>query len=186
MAKNIGIKIKELRKAKKLTLKNISEETNLSIGFLSQLERGLTSVATDSLEKIASVLEVDSLYFFSKPRSKDEISMKSYEQEVSQLINEKIIYFNLSPNLDGKEMLPKLVQLLPSEESEIIKEYPHEGEEFIYVLEGILDLYVNHHRYILYPGDTAHFKSTQQHNWVNTTNKLVKMLVVNTPNYFKE
>jgi len=186
MTGEIGVKIKELRKSKKLTLKNISEETGLSIGFLSQLERGLTSVATDSLEKIAAVLEVDSMYFFTKNKTKEDIIMKSYEQEVSQLINEKIIYFNLSSNLENKEMLPKLVHLLPFENHEDIKEYHHEGEEFIHVIEGILVLYVNHKKHILYPGDSAHFKSNQQHNWVNETNKIVKMLVVNTPNFFKK
>ena len=49
----IGLKIKELRNSKKFTLKYLSEETNLSIGFLSQLERGMTSVAIDTLAKIA-------------------------------------------------------------------------------------------------------------------------------------
>lgn len=60
---SIGLKIKELRNAKKFTLKYLSEETNLSIGFLSQLERGMTSVAVDSLAKIARVLEVNVLDF---------------------------------------------------------------------------------------------------------------------------
>ncbi len=49
--KDIGAKIKQLRTQKQMTLKDMSEKTNLSIGFLSQLERGLTSVATDSLGK---------------------------------------------------------------------------------------------------------------------------------------
>ena len=55
----IGLRIKALRTEKKYTLKYLSEQTGLSIGFLSQFERGLTSIAIDSLEKIAQVLEVE-------------------------------------------------------------------------------------------------------------------------------
>ncbi|MDO7205343.1 helix-turn-helix transcriptional regulator [Paraclostridium bifermentans] len=47
-----------------MTLKDLSEKTNLSIGFLSQLERGLTSIATDTLGSIADVFEVELSYFF--------------------------------------------------------------------------------------------------------------------------
>ncbi len=65
MIDDIGKKIKKLRTNKKLTLKELSERTNLSIGFLSQLERGLTTVAIDSLTKIAKELDVNLTYFFS-------------------------------------------------------------------------------------------------------------------------
>lgn len=64
MIDDIGKKIKKLRTNKKLTLKELSEKTNLSIGFLSQLERGLTTVAIDSLTKIAKELDVSLTYFF--------------------------------------------------------------------------------------------------------------------------
>ncbi len=68
MIDDIGKKIKKLRTNKKLTLKELSEKTNLSIGFLSQLERGLTTVAIDSLTKIAKELDVSLTYFFQAPK----------------------------------------------------------------------------------------------------------------------
>ena len=55
----IGLRIKSLRNEKKYTLKYVSENTGLSIGFLSQLERGMTSIAIDSLDKIATLLGVE-------------------------------------------------------------------------------------------------------------------------------
>ena len=70
MNEHIGAKIKHLRTQRKMTLKDLSEKTNLSIGFLSQLERGLTSIATDTLGTIADVFEVELSYFFLKPRTK--------------------------------------------------------------------------------------------------------------------
>ena len=56
---DIGSKIKKYRKEKKYTLKNLSEQTGLSIGFLSQLERGITTIAIDSLANVADVLGVE-------------------------------------------------------------------------------------------------------------------------------
>ncbi|MFQ7404966.1 MAG: helix-turn-helix domain-containing protein, partial [[Clostridium] innocuum] len=53
MNKNIGELIKQRRTENKMTLKDISEATELSIGYLSQLERGLTSIAHDTLKKVA-------------------------------------------------------------------------------------------------------------------------------------
>ena len=54
----IGAKVKQLRMDKNLTLKQLSEASGLSIGFLSQFERGLSSIALDSLEKLAEIMEV--------------------------------------------------------------------------------------------------------------------------------
>ncbi|MEJ8554071.1 helix-turn-helix domain-containing protein [Tepidibacter sp. Z1-5] len=186
MNKDIGKKIKTLRQSKSMTLKVLSEKSGLSIGFLSQLERGLTSVAIDCLNNIASVLDVELTYFFSRQKNNDSVIMKSYEQEVSQVVNSKVVYYHLSQNIEDKVMLPKLVNVLPYEGDEEVTEYSHEGEEFIYVLEGILTLYVNNRKYVLHPEDCVHFNSSLNHNWVNHTNKNVKMLVVNTPNFFKK
>ena len=53
----IGAKVKQKRTERKMTLKQLGEKTGLSVGFLSQFERGLSSIALDSLEKISRVLE---------------------------------------------------------------------------------------------------------------------------------
>lgn len=64
MNSNIGFSIKKLRKNKKMTLKDVSEKTNLSISFLSQVERSICSVTLESLRKISEALEVSPTYFF--------------------------------------------------------------------------------------------------------------------------
>jgi len=63
----------------------LSERTNLSIGFLSQLERGLTTVAIDSLAKIAKELDVSLTYFFQAPKKNKKIVLRSYEKEILQV-----------------------------------------------------------------------------------------------------
>jgi transcriptional regulator with XRE-family HTH domain len=181
MVTDIGQKIKELRNNKGLTLKDLSEGTNLSIGFLSQLERGLTSISIDALEAIAKVFEVESAYFFSLPTNKKRCVMRSHEREIFNIEGGKFIHYHLSSNLEDKIMLPRLVEILPNNSSEEIELYNHQGEEIVYILEGILTVLFNNEVYELYPGDCLHIKSTNNHNWVNNTNKMVKLISVHTP-----
>ncbi|MGO1712760.1 MAG: helix-turn-helix domain-containing protein, partial [Senegalia sp. (in: firmicutes)] len=68
--REIGSEIKELRKQNNMTLKDLSEKTGLSIGFLSQFERGLSTIAIDSLELIARSLDVGLSHFLLKPNAK--------------------------------------------------------------------------------------------------------------------
>ena len=197
MNKNIGTKIKRLRTQKQMTLKDMSEKTNLSIGFLSQLERGLTSVATDSLEKIADVLEVDLTYFFMRPREHKKTVIRSYEKEVFDIVDGKYINYHLSSNLTDKVMFPKLVEILPGNKE--ASQFNYAGEEFIYVLEGVMTLSMSDSETELYPGDSIHYSYknkvslkngevskviNQNHNLLNKTNKVVKLIVVSAPNPF--
>lgn len=183
----IGLRIKELRTQKKLTLKDLSEQTSLSTGFLSQLERGLTNISIDWLAKIANVLDVELLEFFDDSlQTGDSTITRSYERKCSP-VSEQIIQYSLSKNTSSFEMLPRMVEVMPCKdgESEDIELYTHNGEEFIYILEGILTLVVDDEEYNLYPGDSAHLKSNRSHNWKNDTSKVVKMITVHSPNPFK-
>lgn len=182
---NIGEIIKTLRLSKKMTLKELSESTDLSIGFLSQVERGLTALAITSLEKIADALNVDLSYFFPIKKKNHEAVMRSYEKEVFQIQNNRFITYHLTNDVGGKKMLPRLIEILPSKENEEIVQYQHEGEEFVYVLEGVFALILNNEKQDLYPGDSVHFDSRIIHNWANYTNKTVRILSVNYPNSFK-
>lgn len=183
---DIGSKVKELRANARMTLRELSEKTSLSTGFLSQLERGLTSIATDSLMKIADALDVELSYFFIKPTKKLSAVMRSYEKEVMRIDNAKYINYLLTSNATDKQMTPRLVEILPSNSDEKLNQYKHEGEEFIYVQEGVLTLFINDERYELYPGDSAHYSSMESHNYANYTNKMVRIIEVSVPNYFNE
>lgn len=183
---DIGKKIRILRSKRGMTLKELSEKSDLSIGFLSQLERGLNTIAVDSLEKLAEILEVPLAYFFHMPVKKESIILRSFEQEVFNVEEGGFIHYHLSTDLEDKNMLPRIVEILPRDEKEKIQAYKHHGEEFIYILEGILTLYVNDRRYELFPGDSVHMTSEVAHSWENYTNKKVKILAVNTPNNFRK
>lgn len=186
MFSEIGAKIKKLRAEKNMTLKELNQMTNLSIGFLSQLERGLTTVAIDTLETISRALGVDINYFFTVSKEKPGIVQKSYEREVDFMDRDNFVQYYLSNNLSDKNMLPRLIEIYPKKDDEQVLSYSHEGEEFIYILEGILTYYYNGERYELYPGDSVHISSTSSHNWENNTSKIVRLIMVSIPNRFKK
>lgn len=184
MNKTVGNRIKKLRTKRKMTLKELSLLSDLSVGFLSQLERGLTSVAIDALEQLAIIFNVDISFFFTHAANEKSYVMKSYERRVSPIARGNSIQYYLSKVIEDKQLLPRLIELLPGQKNSALeREHEHEGEEFIYVLEGILTLVVEGVKTDLYPEYTAHYLTSSPHNWVNNTNKTVKFITVNTPNF---
>jgi len=181
----IGQKIKDIRTAKGLTLKDVSEKSNLSISFLSLVERGLTSIAITSLQKIADVLEENLTVFFDIPQKHPRRVIRSYDQEIVRIDHSKYIYYSLSGNIPDKVMEPWIVHLLPGQDRKEVIPYAHDGEEFGYVLEGILTFFIDNKEHELYPGDSLHIPSTTLHNWANFTNRVVKLLYVSTPKIFE-
>ena len=181
---DIGLIVNKLRKEKKITLKELSEKSGLSTGFLSQFERGMTTIAVDSLMIIAKILDVDLDVFFEKKvnNTSKEMLIRSYDREVSS-VNSKYIQFNLVKDLAKAEFLPRIYEILPSKYgSKPTENYVHEGVEFIYVLEGVLTMHVKNKSFEMYPEDSIYLDSKTPHNWENNTNKIVRILTVNYTN----
>lgn len=185
MLEQLGKRIKEQRLKKEMTLKNLADATGLSTGFISQLERGLTTVAVDSLQKLSEALDVNLNFFFNTQARREAVVLKRHEQQVLSVEEDRFIYYQLSPDYSDKTLFPRLIELMPTKEQEPISVFSHSGEEFILVMEGILTLVVEGEERELYPGDTAHFSSHKAHNWYNATHRVVKILAVSTPNQLK-
>ena len=114
----IGEKIKALRNANNLTLKQLGEMTNLSVGFLSQMERGMSSIAIDTLEKIASVLNVSLTSFFEDSSPTGETAenedpvIHSFAQHATP-VSSQIIQTVLSKDVMAFDLLPRLFDHMP-------------------------------------------------------------------------
>lgn len=184
MNKDLGGKIKQVRSQRKMTLESLSEKTELSVEFLSQLERGLTSIAIDTLDKIAIALEVNPTYFFIDTEQNKTNVVRSYNKELYQIFTSNCIQYNSTGNLKDKEIFTRLVEIIPNNTEEKVEVYSHTGEEFVYVLEGVLTLFLDDTYYELNAGDSVQYDSSSVHNWANYTNQIVKLLVVATPNPF--
>lgn len=182
----IGARIKALRTEKHYTLKALSDMTGLSVGFLSQTERGISSIAVDSLSKVASCLDVPLSTFFADrvQDTSDPVVHGCCAQRT--MVGTQIFESVLSHDMTEFDFLPKQFLLMPSGDLDILKPEMciHSGEEFVYVLTGIVTLWLEDRRYTLYPGDSIQIHSNQPHNWANNTNKVAELLSINYPNPF--
>lgn len=184
MSDSIGEKLKQVRNAKGMTLKELGDIAGLSAGYLSQLERGKSSIGMSQLGKLANCLGVDVRYFISEEFQSENPVMKSYENVVLYIENERSFQYRITNDLHSKDLLPRIDVLLPGFSTEAA--HTHGGEEFIYVLEGVMTVGIDGKVYELYPGDTAHYSATTVHSWSNNTSKPVRVLLVTTPNSFKK
>ena len=157
------------------------------MGFLSQTERGISSIAVDSLSKVAACLEVPlSTFFADQVHDTSDPVVHSFSAHRTA-VGPQIIESVLSHDMMEFNFLPKHFLLLPFSDPDTLKPemYTHSGEEFIYVLAGIVTLWLEDRRYTLYPGDSIQIHSNQPHNWANNTNKSAELLSINYPNPFR-
>ncbi|EEL48134.1 helix-turn-helix domain-containing protein [Bacillus cereus] len=174
----IGVKIKRLRKERKLTLKQIADQTNLSISFLSQVERSKSSITLESLKKISEALGVNPSYFFSEPEKQTTPTVMRNIINKTNTLHYQFFYRDLAGNIENPIFNPILVLLNPGAKRE--ESYSHSGQEFLYVLEGKLTIIIDKEEHVLNPYDCISLDSTTPHNWVNKTDSIVKFLCVSS------
>lgn len=174
MQDRLGENIKQLRKQKKFTLKQVAEETDLSISFLSQLENGKSSVTLESLKKISETLGVNPSYFFQDEVKSPAIS--DWHHMLSKLGEGGFLYYDLTGEMEKPMFSPILVLINAGETRG--NPLTHRGQEFLYVLEGTLTVLIHDKELTLEPHESIFFDSTQLHYWINNTNKPVKFLCI--------
>ncbi|WP_410983994.1 helix-turn-helix domain-containing protein [Bacillus cereus] len=182
MDENIGNKIKTLRLEKRMTLKQISEKTNLSISFISQVERSKSSITLESLKKISEALHVSPSYFFAAEQKTNTSIIRRGQQNEEHVNYSHFVYTNLSGGVSNPHFEPILVTLHPGEKKG--DPYSHNGQEFVFVLEGVLTILLENEEYDLHPGDSIHMESATPHNWFNHMEKPAKFLFVSSPPMF--
>ncbi|ABV33318.1 MULTISPECIES: cupin domain-containing protein [Pseudothermotoga] len=165
---NIGGKIKRLRLSRGLTQEELAMRTDLSRSFISQLESNKTSLAVDTLEKILRALGTDLKAFFSEEEEakivfKKEDRIPVYDEP------EGITSYLLMSDVETKKVDPTLVTLAPGAQTE--EEGYHEGDEFGYVLQGRVDLWLDGVRYRLAQGDCFYYRADKKHFLKNPSKK---------------
>ena len=137
---DIGLKLKELRIQKSLTQEELADRAELSKGFISQLERNLTSPSISTLTDILQCLGTDLKEFFNEEEEDSQIVFTKddfFEKKDDELHN-KIEW--IIPNAQKNEMEPIRLTLEPY--GSIYPDLPHEGEEFGYVLSGQVKIHL--------------------------------------------
>lgn len=174
-------KIRSLRNRQNLTLKELSEKTGLSVSFLSQVERGTSSLAITSLKKIADALNVPITSFFTSYQNQNFL-VKKEEQKAFRIEGSTAEYIRLGGEFSGKVLEPLLVTLDPGQTRDNV--FSHPGEEFYYVLEGAVIFNVDGKEYLVKKGDSIHYPSGLPHFWLNPLEQKAKILCVLTPVIF--
>ncbi len=168
-----GEKMHKLRKEKKLTLKNLANETGLTPSYLSKIEKGEIIPSVSVVLQISRALEIDSGILLLEEKEKG--SRKSDEDY--QKRTEDYTYKNLTPEARHKHLKAFKVFIDPKSVHKGIR-YQHLGEEFIYVVKGKVEVTVGENKNKLGPDESIHFNSSIVHKLRNISNDKAELLVV--------
>lgn len=155
----LGQAIRRRRKAMGLTLDRVAQTSELTTGFLSQVERGLSSPSLSSLMAIAAALQTSIEKLLSVPEVFTEHVAKDNRQTYS-LGTRGRFYEKLGPGFAGALFNPQIVHRPPGHVSE---KMCHEGEGFCYLLSGRLEYHLGDRVFIMSPGDVVHHDTSTLH-----------------------
>lgn len=180
LEEQIGNKIKNLRNQNGLTQQELADRLDLTKGFISQMERGLTAPSVATLADIIECLGSNLADFFNEEED-PQIVFKPEDcfEKVDKAENSTLW---LVPTAQKNQMEPILVTLKPKESQSFDK--PHEGEEFGYVLEGSVKLYFGEKVYNAEQGDSFYYSAAKRHKLEAAGRKEAKVLWVSTPPNF--
>jgi quercetin dioxygenase-like cupin family protein len=168
----VGKKIKKVRTQKKFSLERVANETGLSIDHLKKIEACEMIPPVGTLLQLARALEIDSGFFLREQESNLQNRIKAYTKRTGNYA-----YTTLTPGAENKHLKAFRVTVDPMKPHKGVG-YQHEGEEFVYVLSGEVEILVGEHANHLKAGDSLHFNSGIKHNMRNTGEKLAELLVV--------
>lgn len=176
----LGERLRESRKSQGLTMQDVADRAGLSIGFISQIERGLAAPSLSSLVSLARVLRAEVSSFLDQPRG-DSSATRQDQRPVYSIADDALSYERVSAAFPGNMLRSVIIHEPPGHRSEPIS---HEGEELFYIIQGAITVEVDGERTILQAGDTIHFPSTRTHSTWNHTDTPATILHTCTMDVF--
>lgn len=164
----IGEKIKSFREDNNLTLQDMAERTGLSTAVLSQIENHLISPPLGTLVRLTRALDLSPGHFFDQHADKAFTIVRQAERRpVSRFASKRGVqygysYESLGHDMKDRHMEPFLVTLEPATLASP-KPASHDGEEFLFVLEGEMEVTLDDHSDVLQPGDAIYYDSNIPH-----------------------
>ncbi len=168
----VGKKIKQFRIQKKIALSNLANDTGCSVDYLKQLEAGKVMPPVGTLLQISRALQIDSGILFKEQTSKLQSRIKAYNKRT-----DNYAYTTLTPGAENKHIKAFRVAVEGNSEHTGVG-YQHEGEEFVYVLKGEIEVVVGDNINSLAEGESLHFNSGIQHKLRNVSPETAEFLVV--------
>jgi transcriptional regulator with XRE-family HTH domain len=184
--KIIGEKIKGLREMKNLSLEDVAERSGLSVLQITRIEGNEDFPSLAPLIKIARVLGVRLGTFLDDQQELGPVICRNKNitenegirfSNNAKTVHRNMSYFALSQDKSGRHMEPFLIDVQPAREADFLLS-THEGEEFIFVMEGLIEINYGKEIYILKEGDSIYYDSIVAHH-VHAGNELpAKILAV--------
>lgn len=180
----LGVGLRARRRALGKTLQQVADECGLTVGFISQIERGISVPSLASLCSVANALEtsVDS-FLLQAPMRQHSIVSHSGTRPVYSVGGPERYYEFLERGFPEALLNAALTHVPPGYSSEIMT---HEGEEFLYIVSGEMIYDVDDKTYHLKAGDTLHFQSNRPHRSRNEGKVDAVELWVGTMRLFSE
>jgi len=175
----LGKKIKQLRLRKKKTQQQIADECNISKSLLSKIENGQTSSAIATLSKISEALDVPLSWLLEETPEQDIVLLrKELRQPKVDDVHMGYSYELLANRSKFSGVEPTIVYVTPKDLNIREEAYTHSHDEFIYILEGKMELFYDGDTFFMEKGDTAFFKGTKPHLFVPVDNEGAEVLTL--------
>lgn len=179
---SLGPQIRGLRRANGLTIAELAKRAQMSVGHLSQVERGLSTPTIRQLQDLATAMGVRIGWFFQEDAPlaiEDNVVVRADRRKAMHLEGLGVTDYLLVPHLEGR--LELLLCVFEPGGGSGAEPYSHDGEECGVVITGRLELWVNHRRYLLEEGDSFAFPSTQPHRYRNPGDTETRVIWAITP-----
>ena len=174
--KIIGAKIKNIRESKQLSIEEVAERSGLGIEQIERIEGNLDFPSLGTF--LDDQAELGPVVCRKKDSEADGIGFTNNATQGHKHMD----YHSLSQDKSGRHMEPFLIEIAPSEEGEDFILSTHEGEEFIYVLNGVVEINYGKNTYILEEGDSIYYDSIVAHHVHAAADNKARILgVVYTP-----
>ena len=177
----IGKRIKTLREEKGLSLDELSNLTGFEVELLSNIETSKVQPQLGTVMKLSKALDSafsrlvsgvgDKMYAITRKNEQKVVSRSTSQKGKKQVYT----YKSLAPEVKGRHMEAFIVQLEENPDQEISV---HNGEEFIYALDGVVALSLGEDKFFLEPGDSAYYLSTIPHLVASKSGKATILAVL--------
>lgn len=168
----LGARVRELRKARNWTLEQAAQQAGLARSTLSKIENEQMSPTFDAVKKLAEGLGISIPQLFTAPKNDKVLGRMAMTKSGEGKPHLTATYEHelLAPNLTRKQMLPYRARVRARDVAEFDGWVRHDGEEFLYVLSGVIRFYSEFYEPVeMRRGDSAYYDAAMGHNVVSTS-----------------
>lgn len=177
----IGALIRARRRQQHMTLMDLGEAAEVSVGYLSQVERDHATPSLGTLAQIARALGVSIDYFVATPAPHSALT-RAGERNRFSIDGSSIVYERLGADFPGNQLSSFVMTVPPGYRSETVA---HEGEELLFILEGAITQRLDGEEMVMQAGDSLHFRGNRPHSWSNHTDQPARLLWTGTLALFR-